>query len=327
LPPRWEGNSSNCGFCISDCGISVVAGFSLRRRIFTQTKHTMSILFNNVTIVGVGLIGGSLAKVLKTKNLAGRITGAGRSRTTLELALKIGVIDRMGQGSAYAVEDADLVVLASPVGTFGAIIREIASHLKPGAIVTDVGSVKGALIRDIEDTIPQRTHFVPAHPIAGREKSGVIESTETLFQGRRCILTPTARTDQKALDAVRDMWKASGAEVTLMDADLHDRIFAAVSHLPHVAAFALMSAVADLNTGTEDYLQFSGAGFRDFTRIAASSPEVWRDICLMNGDNLVQMIDRYVSSLNRFKLDIAAGDGNRLEKHLKMASDVRRGLE
>lgn len=287
----------------------------------------MSILFNNVTIIGVGLIGGSLAKVLKTKNLAGRITGAGRSRSTLELALKIGVIDQMGQGSAHAVEDADLVVLASPVGTFGAIIREIAPHLKPGAIVTDVGSVKGALIRDIEDAIPQGAHFVPAHPIAGREKSGVTESTETLFQGRRCILTPTARTDQKALDVVRDLWKAAGAEVTLMDADLHDKVFAAVSHLPHVAAFALMSAVADLNTGTKDYLQFSGAGFRDFTRIAASSPEMWRDICLMNGDNLVQMIDRYVASLNRFRRDIVAGDGNRLEKHLKMASDVRRGLE
>ncbi len=287
----------------------------------------MSILFNNVTIIGVGLIGGSLAKVLKIKNLAGRITGAGRSRATLELALRIGVIDRIGQGSAHAVEDADLVILASPVGSFGAIVREISSHLKPGAILTDVGSVKGALIRDIEGALPPHVHFVPAHPIAGREKSGVVESTETLFQGRRCILTPTARTDQKALDAIQEMWKAAGADVTVMDADLHDRVFAAVSHLPHVAAFALMSAVSDLNTGTTDYLQFSGAGFRDFTRIAASSPEMWRDICLMNGDNLVHMIDRYVSSLNRFKHDIIAGDGKRLEKHLKMASDVRRGLE
>ncbi len=287
----------------------------------------MSIHFNNVTIIGVGLIGGSLAKVLKTKNLAGRITGAGRSRATLELALRIGVIDRIGQGSAHAVEDADLVVLASPVGSFGAIVREIASHLKPGAILTDVGSVKGALLRDIEGAIPPHVHFVPAHPIAGREKSGVAESTEMLFTGRRCILTPTARTDQKALDAVQEMWKAAGAEVTLMDADLHDKVFAAVSHLPHMAAFALMCAVSDLNTGTADYLQFTGAGFRDFTRIAASSPEMWRDICLMNGDNLVHMIDRYISSLNRFKHDITAGDGKRLETHLKKASDVRRGLE
>jgi prephenate dehydrogenase len=282
--------------------------------------------FNNVTIIGVGLIGGSLAKVLKTKNIAGCVTGAGRSRDTLEQALKIGVIDRMGQGSAQSVEDADLVVLASPVGTFEKIVREIGPHLKPGAILTDVGSVKGALIKKIEDAIPAGTHYVPAHPIAGREKSGVAESTETLFQGRRCILTPTAETDQKALEAVRDLWIAAGAEVTFMDADLHDKVFAAVSHLPHVAAFAMMSAVAELNTGTEDYLQFSGAGFRDFTRIAASSPEMWKDICLMNRDNLVQMIDRYLFSLNRFKREISAGDEKRLEKHLKMSSDVRKRL-
>ncbi len=282
--------------------------------------------FTNVTIIGVGLIGGSLAKVLKTKKLAGRITGAGRSRETLELALKIGAIDRLGQGISHAVEDADLVVLASPVGTFERIVREIGPHLKKGAILTDVGSVKGALIRKIEDVIPSGIHYVPAHPIAGREKSGVAESTETLFQDRRCILTPTIRTDKKALQAVQEMWIAAGAEVTVMDADLHDKVFAAVSHLPHVAAFAMMCAVAELNTGTEDYLQFSGAGFRDFTRIAASSPEMWKDICIMNRDNLIQMIDRYVSSLNRFKREIIAGDEKRLEKHLKTSSDVRRGL-
>jgi len=284
------------------------------------------VLFNNVTIIGVGLIGGSLARVLKAKDLAVRITGAGRSRATLEQALKIGVIDRMGNGSAQSVEDADLVVLASPVGTFGKIVSEIGPHLKPGAILTDVGSVKGALIKKIESSILPGSHYVPAHPIAGREKSGVTESTETLFQGRRCILTPTARTDQKALEAVRDMWTAAGAEVTVMDADLHDKVFAAVSHLPHVAAFAMMCAVAELNTGTEDYIQFSGAGFRDFTRIAASSPEMWKDICLMNRDNLVQMIDRYLVSLNKFKREISSQDEKRLEKHLKESSDARKRL-
>jgi prephenate dehydrogenase len=282
--------------------------------------------FNNVTIIGVGLIGGSLARALKAGNLAGRITGAGRSRATLEQALKLGVIDRMGKGSTYAVEDADLVVLASPVGTFEKIVPEIGPHLKQGAILTDVGSVKGALIKKIEDSIPPGSHYVPAHPIAGREKSGVAESTETLFQGRRCILTPTARTDQKALEAVRDMWTAAGAEVSVMDAGLHDKVFAAVSHLPHVAAFAMICAVAELNTGTEDYIQFSGAGFRDFTRIAASSPEMWKDICLMNRDNLIPMIDRYLFSLNRFKREIGSGDEKRLEKHLKAASDARKRL-
>ncbi|HUI46642.1 MAG TPA: prephenate dehydrogenase/arogenate dehydrogenase family protein [Nitrospirota bacterium] len=285
------------------------------------------IYFNRVTIIGVGLIGGSLARVLKSKNLAGRIIGAGRSRSTLEQALKLGVIDSMGHGSTDAVADADLVVLASPVGTFEKIVREIGPCLKPGAILTDVGSVKGALIKSMEAAIPPGSHYVPAHPIAGRERSGVAESTEMLFLGRRCVLTPTARTDGKALNAVRDMWKAAGANITIMDADLHDRVFAAVSHLPHVAAFAMMSAVSELNTGTEDYLQFSGAGFKDFTRIAASSPEMWKDICLLNRDNLVQMIDRYLFSLNRFKHAIMARDGKRLEMDLTRSSNVRRGME
>jgi len=287
----------------------------------------MAPLFNKVTIIGVGLIGGSLAKVLKSKDLAVSITGSGRSRDTLEQAFRLGVIDKIELVPAYAVEDADMVVLASPVGTFAVIAREIGPHLKQGSILTDVGSVKGVLIGQIEDAIPSSVQYVPAHPIAGREKSGVAEAVESLFRGRRCILTPTPRTDQQALSVIRDMWVAAGALVSVMDADLHDKVFAAVSHLPHVAAFAMMCAVAELNTGTEDYLQFSGAGFRDFTRIAASSPEMWKDICLMNRDNLLQMIDRYVFSLNRFRLEIGARDERRLEQHLKMTSDVRRSLD
>ena len=285
------------------------------------------IFFKNVTIIGVGLIGGSIAKVMRAKGLAGRIVGAGRSRETLEQALRLGVIDEMGQGMRHASEQADLVVLASPVAAFEYIVREIGPALKAGAIVTDVGSVKGALIGIVENNIPAGVHFVPGHPIAGREKSGVAEASETLFQNKRCILTPTARTDRSALESMRELWDAAGAIVSTMDADLHDRVFAAVSHLPHVAAFGMMTAVAELNTGTEGYLQFSGAGFRDFTRIAASSPEMWRDICLMNRPHLVEMIDRYLRSLNRLKQDIESGDGKRLEKHLKEASDVRRGLE
>lgn len=285
------------------------------------------VLFNNVTIIGVGLIGGSLAKALKAKSLAGSITGSGRSRGSLETAIRIGVIDRIGQGPAYGVEDADLVVLASPVGTFGKIVRDIVPYLKKGAVLSDVGSVKGKLIDMIEDSLPAGACYVPAHPIAGREKSGVREATETLFQGRRCILTPTVKTDKEALEKVRSMWSSIGAKVTIMDADLHDKVFAAVSHLPHIAAFAMICAVAELKTGNEDYLNFSGAGFRDFTRIAASSPEMWKDICLMNRDNLIPMIDRYLFSLNRFKREIMAGDEKRLEKHLQLSSDLRKGLE
>jgi prephenate dehydrogenase len=285
------------------------------------------IYFNNVTIIGVGLIGGSLARVLKSKNLAGRITGVGRTRSTLEQALNLGVIDATAQGFASAVAGADLVILASPVGTFEKIVREIGPHLKPGAILTDVGSVKGGLVRSIEGALSPGSHYVPAHPIAGRERSGVAESTDRLFQGRLCVLTPTAQTDKKALKAIRDMWKAAGADITVMDAELHDKVFAAVSHLPHMAAFAMMCAVAELNTGTEDYLKFSGAGFRDFTRIAASSPEMWKDIFLMNRDNLVQMMDRYLLSLNQFKEEIMSGDAKQLEKNLAKSSDLRKRME
>jgi prephenate dehydrogenase len=286
----------------------------------------LAIHFKKVSIIGVGLIGGSLAKVLKAKKLADEITGTGRSRQSLDLALKLGVIDRIDQDAKHAVEDADLVVLAAPVGIFETIAREIGPHLKKGAILTDVGSVKGSLVKVIESLTPPGVHFVPGHPIAGKEKFGVAEAVDTLFRGAKCILTPTKKTDPKALEVVKEVWTAAGANVLVMDPDMHDKVFAAVSHMPHVAAYAMMTAVAELNTGTEDYLSFSGAGFRDFTRIAASSPEIWKDICLMNRENIVLMIDRYQAALGRLKQELLAGDGDKLEKHLQAASEARRGL-
>jgi len=286
----------------------------------------MAVHFHNVTIIGVGLIGGSLALVMKEKGLAGLITGGGRSQQTLEQAIALGVIDRAGKSAGQSVEDADLVVLASPVGMFEAIVREIAPHLKKGAVLTDVGSVKGELVRKIEQLLPAGVHFVPAHPIAGKEKHGVSEAVATLFLGAKCILTPTSQTDATTLAMITELWTQVGAKVMIMDADMHDKVFAAVSHLPHVAAYAMMSAVADLNTGTEDYLAFSGGGFRDFTRIAASSPEMWRDICVMNREQIVLMIERYQYSLNKIKKAIQYGDGERIEKQFRAASDVRRGL-
>ena len=283
--------------------------------------------FNKVTIIGVGLIGGSLAKVLKANGLAKEIHGAGRSRETLEQALRLGVIDHMGQDSAHAVKDADLVVLASHVGSFEQIAREIGPHLKKGAVLTDVGSVKGELVRRIEGLLPSGVHYVPGHPIAGKEKSGVAESTETLFRGARCILTPTGKTDPAALDAVKAIWTAAGANVVIMDPDMHDHVFAAVSHLPHVAAYSMVCTVAELNAGADNYINFSGGGFRDFTRIAASSPEMWRDICLMNSKNIVELIDRYQYALNKIKKAIHREDGDRIEKFFRAASDVRKGLK
>ena len=287
----------------------------------------MAILFNKATIIGIGLIGGSLAKVLKDKNLAYEITGAGRSSQTLELALRTGVIDRIGQSLPPAVEDADLVVLASPVGAFEHIVTEIGPSLKKGAILTDVGSVKGTLVKKIETMLPPGVYYVPGHPIAGKEKHGVAEASKTLFRGAKCILTPTARTEPQALEAVKAVWIAAGANVVLMDPDAHDHIFAAVSHLPHAAAFAMVSTVAGFNVGPENYINFSGAGFRDFTRIAASSPEMWRDICLLNGNNIVEMLDQYQVALNRIKKAIQSQDAATLEQLFRSASELRRGLE
>ena len=286
----------------------------------------MALFFNKVTIIGVGLIGGSLAKLMKAQKICGEIHGAGRSRETLEQAVKLGVIDHMGRGPVHAVEQADLVVLATPVGTFASIVREIAPHLKKGAILTDVGSVKGGLVRTIEGLLPAGVHYVPGHPIAGREKHGVGAASEDLFRGTKCILTPTERTDAKALEAVTALWTAAGMNVVIMEPEQHDHIFAAVSHLPHAAAYAMVSTVAEFSAGADNYTTFSGAGFRDFTRIAASSPEMWRDICLLNGKNIVEMIEQYQFALNRIKKAVKHNDGRRLEALFRSASDLRRGM-
>ncbi len=286
----------------------------------------MSILFNNVTIIGVGLIGGSLAKALKGRGLANKITGAGSGNKTLELALRTSVIDNSVPVLPQAVEDADLVVLASPVGKFEHIMTAIGPGLKKGAILTDVGSVKGSLVKRIEALLPSGVHFVPGHPIAGKEKHGVAEASGTLFQGAKCILTPTPKTDPQALDAVKAVWSAVGAHVVLMDADAHDHIFAAVSHLPHAAAFAMVNTVAEFSAGPENYINFSGAGFRDFTRIAASSPEMWRDVCLLNAENIIEMIEQYQLALNNIKTAIEHQDADKLDSLFHAASGLRRGL-
>ncbi len=285
------------------------------------------VYFNKVTIIGVGLIGGSLARVLKAQNLVGEIHGAGRSRETLELAIRLGVIDRMGQNSSHAAEHADLVVLATPVGTFESIVREIGPHLKKGAILTDVGSVKGSLVKVLEGLLPEGVHYVPGHPIAGREKHGVEAASDDLFRGARCILTPTERTDRTALERVAGLWQAAGMQVVTMDPERHDHIFAAVSHLPHAAAYAMVFTVAEFSEGATNYISFSGAGFRDFTRIAASSPEMWRDICLLNRKNIVEMIEQYQFSLNRIKKAIKQNDSVKLEGLFRKASDLRRGMQ
>jgi len=281
--------------------------------------------FSQVAIVGVGLIGGSLGMVLRRKELAGNVVGIGRRVENLKTAVQMGAIDRYVVDPRDGVKDADLVVLATPVDTYDQHLSEWASCLKTGAIVTDVGSVKGMLVERTEQAMPRGVHFVGAHPIAGKEKTGVAAGSDQLFIGARCILTPTERTDQRALERITVMWQETGSTVLTMDPHLHDKILGAVSHLPHVAAFALINALIEIRERVPalDLAGHSGGGLRDTTRIAASSPEMWRDIFLWNRDNIVAFIEAYERSLGQLKQLIRASDATGIEKELERAKRER----
>lgn len=285
----------------------------------------MALHFNQAAIIGVGLIGGSLGMILRRKGLASRVVGVGRRIENLKTAVELGAIDRYVVDPKDGVKDADLVVLATPVDTYDRHLKEWASCLKPGTIVTDVGSIKGGLVEQSERAMPADVHFVGGHPIAGKEKTGVAAGSEQLFAGARCILTPTKRTNQQALEQVRIMWQEAGSIVLTMDPHLHDKILGAVSHLPHVAAFALMNALIDIRVQVPalDLAGHSGGGLRDTTRIAASSPEMWRDIFLWNRDNLVAFIEAYERSLGELKRLIRTGDAAGIEKALERAKQER----
>jgi prephenate dehydrogenase len=285
----------------------------------------MRLRYNQAVIVGVGLIGGSLGMILRRKGLASSVVGVGRRIENLKTAVTVGSIDRYVVDSREAVKDADLVILATPVDTYERHLNEWASCLRPGAIVTDVGSVKGELVERSERQMPAGVHFVGAHPIAGKEKTGAAAASDDLFTGRRCILTPTKQTNAQALEQVQSLWQAAGAVVLTMDPYLHDKILGAVSHLPHVAAFALMNALVDIRTALPalDLAGHSGGGLRDTTRIAASSPEMWRDIFLWNSENVVACIRAYERSLGELKQLIQTGDGAGIEKMLERAKEER----
>ena len=289
----------------------------------------MPVHFKQVAIIGVGLIGGSLGMILRRKALAHHVVGIGRRVENLKLAVELGAIDRYVSDPKEGIKGSDLVILATPVDTYERHLKEWAHCLERGAIVSDVGSVKGALVERSEAAMPEGVHFVGAHPIAGKEKTGVAEGSDLLFQGARCILTPTQHTDSQALEQIRQLWEETGSLVLTMDPHVHDQILGAVSHLPHAAAFALMHALADMRDQqlpSLDLAHHSGGGLRDTTRIAASSPEMWRDIFLWNRDNVVALIDRYQQALEKLKRLIAAGDATGIEKVLEQAKSEREKL-
>ena len=282
--------------------------------------------FKHVAIIGVGLIGGSLGMVLKRLAMAESVVGIGRRIENLRVAQRLGAIDRFVRDAPEGVRDADLVVLATPVDTYERQVRQWGGQLRRGCLVTDVGSVKGSLVERTERLLPSPVHFVGAHPIAGKEKSGVAAATPDLFRGARCILTPTARTSPEALATVRSLWVQAGSTVLTMDPLVHDQVLGAVSHLPHAVAFSLMTALEEIESQikpVQDLLAYSGGGLRDTTRIAASSPEMWRDICLWNRGNLAHMIEVYERHLAQLRALIEAGDAAGLEKFLARARQLR----
>ncbi|MGI9498939.1 MAG: prephenate dehydrogenase/arogenate dehydrogenase family protein, partial [Geminicoccaceae bacterium] len=255
--------------------------------------------FNRVAMIGIGLINGSLAKVLKRDGIADEIVACSRREETLSRARDLGIADRTTVDPAEAVIGADLVVIGTPTGSAGAVAMAMASTLDRRAIVTDVGSIKAKVIDDVLPHLPFRGRFVPGHPVAGTENSGPDAAFDTLFVGRHCILTPLAETDPDALTAVKALWQAAGSRVTTMTADHHDRLLAITSHLPHLIAFTIVGTVADLEEHLQtEVLRYSAGGFTDFTRIAGSDPVMWRDIFLHNKDAVLEMLGRFSEDLS-----------------------------
>jgi prephenate dehydrogenase len=270
------------------------------------------IFIPKLAVVGVGLIGGSLALALKAAEAVGEVIGIGRGLANLEKALELGVVDRITRDPAEGVAEADLVFLATPVMALPQVAAEVLPHMKRGAVLTDGGSVKEAVVHAIEPLLPEGVHFVPGHPIAGTERSGADAAFASLYQGRRCILTPTEKTSSGALELVRQVWETAGSDVVEMPVDKHDRILAAISHLPHMVAYSLVNAVSSYDRYEENILEYSAGGFRDFTRIASSDPVMWRDIAMTNREALLEMMDHFESFFAELKEDIRSGDGSRL---------------
>lgn len=284
----------------------------------------MSVLFERMAIVGVGLIGGSLAKAVKEKNLAGEILGIGRSEERLARAKDQGIIDGYSVQVDDTVSKADLIVVATPVGIIIDWIKKMIPFLKKETIVTDVGSVKKQIVDRVEEFIPDSFYFVGSHPIAGTENSGFEASFPTLFEGRKCIITPVATTNPKALERVKELWTRVGSTVVCMDAEKHDEVLAAVSHLPHIIAYSMVNSLLKIEGFEESILSFSAGGFKDFTRIAASHSEMWRDIALMNKDKLIPVIKLFQDYLNELKDAIEKEDAEKLFSEFQKSRNFRR---
>ncbi|HEX5666791.1 MAG TPA: prephenate/arogenate dehydrogenase family protein [Hyphomicrobium sp.] len=284
-------------------------------------------MFQRVALIGIGLIGSSISHACRRAGLAKTIVGSARTPQTVETALKLGIIDQGYASAREAAEGADLVILCVPVGLCGPIAKEIAPVLQPGAILTDVGSVKGSIVRDVAPHVPAGVHFVAGHPIAGTEQSGPESGFAELFDGRWCILTPEAGTDAAAVEKLKLFWQRLGSNVEIMSPDHHDLVLAITSHLPHLIAFNIVNTAAHLERVTDsEVIKFSAGGFRDFTRIAASDPVMWRDVFLNNKEAVLEMLGRFTEDLTALQRAIRFGDGETLHTLFSDARSIRRGV-
>ena len=287
-----------------------------------RTLMTAKPLFQKLAIFGVGLIGGSVALAMRRAGQTGTIVGVGRDPKALDEALALGVIDQ-ADSAVSAVQDADLILLATPVGQFESILHTISPYLGKNTLITDAGSTKGNVVAVAKNTLnAEHVRFIPAHPIAGAEKSGVTAAKHDLFIGKNVVLTPFSSTSTEDVTRIEKFWQECGAQTPLMTPEQHDRIFAAVSHLPHLLAFALVDDIARRENASE-ILGYAAGGFRDFSRIAGSSPEMWRDISLANREALLDELDAYQTELNQLRNLIQQEDGNGLEMLFQNASQAR----
>lgn len=284
-------------------------------------------LFERLALIGFGLIGGSIARAARMRGVVGEIVTTARSAKTRARVMELGIVDRVVDTNAEAADGADLVILCVPVGACGSVAQQIAPHLKPGTTVSDVGSVKGAVVRDIAPHLRAGVHFVPAHPVAGTEHSGPDSGFAELFINRWCILTPPDGTDAAAVDRLRAFWTAIGARVEIMTPKHHDLVLAITSHLPHLIAYTIVGTADELGEVTSsEVMKFSAGGFRDFTRIAASDPTMWRDVFLTNKDAVLEMLGTFNEDLSKLTRAMRRGDGEALFEHFTRTRAIRRGI-
>lgn len=287
----------------------------------------MSQVYDRVALIGLGLIASSMFWAIKRAGLAGEVTGYARSQETRDTARRIGLCDRVCDSAREAVEGADLVVLCVPVGVMGDVAADLAPALKSGATVSDVGSVKRAVIDAVAPHIPSGVHFIPAHPLAGTEHSGPESGFESLFDNRWCLLVSDNGEDEQAIAALQQLWQGMGAKVERMDPDHHDLVLSVTSHAPHLIAYTMVGVADDLSRVTDsEVIQYSAAGFRDFTRIAASDPTMWRDVFLANKDATLEILGRFTEELFALQRAIRRGDGAHLHDYFTRTRQIRRGI-